>query len=103
MFFDVFLSRLQRIHATNASLMSTIRACSVFQPALKGSKMAKKSKTKSAPARKPRKLAGKTPTAQIAKTLNRSVAAITFKAFTLRLSLRLASSRRGRRLKVSRR
>jgi hypothetical protein len=35
--------------------------------------------------------------------LNRSVAAITFKAFTLRLSLRLASSRRGRRLKVSRR
>ena len=82
---------------------------------------AKKSKTKSAPARKPRKaarnfsvwsaadeaklrkLAGKTPTAQIAKTLNRSVAAITFKAFTLRLSLRLASSRRGRRLKVSRR
>jgi hypothetical protein len=29
MFFD-FLSVLQRIHATNASLMSTIRACSVF-------------------------------------------------------------------------
>ena len=52
---------------------------------------------------KMRKLAGKTPTAQIAKMLNRSVAAITFKAFTLRLSLRLASSRRGRRLKVSRR
>jgi hypothetical protein len=39
---------------------------------------------------------------QIAKTLNRSVAAITFKAFTLRLPLRLASSRR-RHLKVSRR
>lgn len=83
--------------------------------------MAKKTKSKTAAPRKTRKaarnfsvwtasdeaklkkLAGKMPTAQIAKTLNRSVAAITFKAFTLRLSLRLASSRRGRRLKVSRR
>jgi hypothetical protein len=40
-------------------------------------------------------------TAKIAKALGRSVAAITFKAFSLRLSLRLASSNRGRRLKVS--
>jgi len=50
-----------------------------------------------------RKLAGKMPTAKIAKMLNRSVAAVTFKAFSLRLSLRLPSSNRGRRLKVSKR
>ena len=48
--------------------------------------------------KKLRKLAGKMPTAMVAKTLNRSVAAVTFKAFSLRLSLRLASSNRGRRL-----
>ena len=47
------------------------------------------------------KLAGTMSTAKIAKALGRSVAAITFKAFSLRLSLRLASSNRGRRLKVS--
>jgi len=51
--------------------------------------------------KKLRKLAGTMPTAKIAKALGRSVAAITFKAFSLRLSLRLASSNRGRRLKVS--
>ena len=45
-----------------------------------------------------RKLAGKMPTEKVAKTLNRSVAAVTFKAFSLRLSLRLAKSNRGRRL-----
>jgi hypothetical protein len=50
-----------------------------------------------------RKLAGKLSTAKIAKALNRSVAAVTFKAFALRLSLRLPSSNRGRRLKVSKR
>lgn len=50
-----------------------------------------------------RKLAGKMPTAKLAKMLNRSVAAVTFKAFSLRLSLRLPSSNRGRRLKVSKR
>lgn len=48
-----------------------------------------------------RKLAGKMPTAKLAKALNRSVAAITFKAFSMRISLRLPSSNRGRRLKVS--
>jgi hypothetical protein len=48
--------------------------------------------------KKLRKLAGKMPTAKVAKALNRSVAAVTFKAFSLRLSLRLASSNRGRRL-----
>ena len=47
-----------------------------------------------------RKLAGKLSTPKIAKALNRSV---TFKAFALRLSLRLPSSNRGRRLKVSKR
>ena len=51
--------------------------------------------------KKLRKLAGTMSTAKIAKALGRSVAAITFKAFSLRLSLRLASSNRGRRLKVS--
>ena len=50
-----------------------------------------------------RKLAGKLSTPKIAKALNRSVAAVTFKAFALRLSLRLPSSNRGRRLKVSKR
>jgi hypothetical protein len=60
-------------------------------------------KKKSPPAdeKKLRKLAGTMSTAKIAKALGRSVAAITFKAFSLRLSLRLASSNRGRRLKVS--
>ncbi len=48
--------------------------------------------------KKLRKLAGKMPTEKVAKALNRSVAAVTFKAFSLRLSLRLASSNRGRRL-----
>jgi hypothetical protein len=43
------------------------------------------------------------PTAKLAKMLNRSVAAVTFKAFSLRLSLRLPSSNRGRRLKVAKR
>jgi len=80
-----------------------------------------KAKAKAAPARKAkksarsfigwsaadeqklRKIAGKVPTAQVAKSLNRSVAAVTFKAFSLRLSLRLAHSSRGRRLKVSKR
>jgi hypothetical protein len=51
--------------------------------------------------KKLRKLAGTMSTTKIAKALGRSVAAITFKAFSLRLSLRLASSNRGRRLKVS--
>ena len=50
-----------------------------------------------------RKLAGKLSTPKIAKALNRSVAAVTLKAFALRLSLRLPSSNRGRRLKVSKR
>ena len=50
-----------------------------------------------------RKMAGKMPTAKLAKALNRSVAAVTFKAFSLRISLRLPSSNRGRRLKVSKR
>lgn len=51
--------------------------------------------------KKLRKLAGKMSTDKVAKALNRSVAAVTFKAFSLRLSLRLASSNRGRRLKTS--
>ncbi|MFZ9708742.1 MAG: hypothetical protein ACO3CV_03775 [Steroidobacteraceae bacterium] len=50
-----------------------------------------------------RKLAGKMSTAKIAKALRRSVAAITFKAFALRLSLRQKNSNRGRRIKVSKR
>ena len=50
-----------------------------------------------------RKFAGKMPTSKLAKMLSRSVAAITFKAFAMRLSLRLPSSNRGRRLKVSKR
>lgn len=50
-----------------------------------------------------RKLAGKMPTSKLAKALGRSVAAVTFKAFSMRLSLRLPSSNRGRRLKVSKR
>ncbi len=80
-----------------------------------------KAKAKAAPARKAkksarsftgwspadvqklRKIAGKVSTTQVAKSLNRSVAAVTFKAFSLRLSLRLAHSSRGRRLKVSKR
>jgi hypothetical protein len=49
------------------------------------------------------KMAGKMQTAKLAKALNRSVAAVTFKAFSLRISLRLPSSNRGRRLKVSKR
>jgi len=48
-----------------------------------------------------KKLAGKMPTAKLAKALHRSVAAVTFKAFSMRLSLRLPSSNRGRRIKVS--
>jgi hypothetical protein len=48
-----------------------------------------------------RKLAGKMPTAKLAKALSRSVAAVTFKAFSMRLSLRLPSSNRGRRIKIS--
>lgn len=50
-----------------------------------------------------RKLAGKMPTTKLAKALGRSVAAVTFKAFSMRISLRLPSSNRGRRLKVSKR
>jgi hypothetical protein len=50
-----------------------------------------------------RKLAGTMPTAKLAKMFGRSVAAITFKAFAMRLSLRLANSNRGRRLKKGRR
>ncbi|MBM4191610.1 MAG: hypothetical protein FJ196_00850 [Gammaproteobacteria bacterium] len=46
-----------------------------------------------------RKLAGKMPASKLSKLLGRSVAAITFKAFAMRLSLRLPSSNRGRRLK----
>ena len=42
-----------------------------------------------------KKLAGKEPKARIARTLKRSEAAVTFKAFTLRLSLRVRA--RGRR------
>lgn len=49
-----------------------------------------------------KKLAGKMSTEKVAKALRRSVAAVTFKAFSMRLSLRLPSSNRGRRLKVSR-
>jgi hypothetical protein len=41
------------------------------------------------------------PTAKLAKALSRSVAAVTFKAFSMRLSLRLPSSNRGRRIKIS--
>jgi hypothetical protein len=43
------------------------------------------------------------PTTKLAKALGRSVAAVTFKAFSMRISLRLPSSNRGRRLKVSKR
>jgi len=50
-----------------------------------------------------RKMAGKVPTEKLAQALNRSVAAVTFKAFSLRISLRLPSSNRGRRLKVAKR
>ncbi len=43
-----------------------------------------------------RQLAGKSPRVQIARTLRRSPAAVTFKAFKLRLSLRVKrGSRRG--------
>lgn len=42
-----------------------------------------------------KKRAGKEPKAHIARTLKRSEAAVTFKAFTLRLSLRVRA--RGRR------
>ncbi|MFM8517744.1 MAG: hypothetical protein ACKODA_07690 [Nevskiaceae bacterium] len=78
------------------------------RPARAGKKTKSKSKRTIAgwtPAdeQKLRKLAGKMSTPKIAKALNRSVAAVTFKAFALRLSLRLPSSNRGRRLKVSKR
>ena len=39
-----------------------------------------------------KKLAGKEPKARIARTLKRSEAAVTFKAFKLRLSLRVRSA-----------
>ena len=73
----------------------------------KAKKTARKSRTptvwSAADETKLRKLAGKMPAAKIAKLLKRSVAAITFKAFALRLSLRQKNSNRGRRLKVSKR
>lgn len=40
------------------------------------------------------KLAGKEPKARIARTLKRSEAAVTFKAFKLRLSLRVRAARK---------
>ncbi len=46
--------------------------------------------------RKLRKLAGTMPAAQVGKALKRSLAAVTFKAFTLRISLRVSGSKRGR-------
>ncbi|MBM4233424.1 MAG: hypothetical protein FJ160_04465 [Gammaproteobacteria bacterium] len=53
--------------------------------------------------KKLKKLAGKMSTDKVAKALGRSVAAVTFKAFSMRVSMRLPSSNRGRRLNVSRR
>ena len=47
--------------------------------------------------RKLRKLAGTMPATQVGKALKRSLAAVTFKAFTLRISLRVSGSKRGRR------
>ena len=41
-----------------------------------------------------KKLAGKEPKARIARTLKRSEAAVTFKAFKLRLSLRVRAARK---------
>jgi hypothetical protein len=41
-----------------------------------------------------KKLAGKEPRARIARTLKRTAAAVTFKAFKLRLSLRVRSARK---------
>ena len=46
--------------------------------------------------RKLRQLAGTMPAPQVGKALRRSLAAVTFKAFTLRISLRLRGSKRGR-------
>ena len=42
-----------------------------------------------------KKLAGKEPKARIARTLKRSEAAVTFKAFKRRLSLRVRAARKG--------
>lgn len=81
-------------------------------------KVKTKAKAKAAPARskksarnvnpwtpadekKLKQMAGKMSTPKIAKALNRSVAAVTFKAFAMRLSLRMAKSNRGRRLVVA--
>lgn len=47
--------------------------------------------------RRLRRLAGTMPAAQVGKALRRSLAAVTFKAFTLRVSLRVSGSKRGRR------
>jgi hypothetical protein len=47
--------------------------------------------------RRLRQLAGTMPAAQLGKALKRSLAAVTFKAFTLRISLRVSGSKRGRR------
>jgi hypothetical protein len=44
-----------------------------------------------------RRLAGTMPATQVGKALKRSLAAVTFKAFTLRISLRVSGSNRGRR------
>ena len=43
-----------------------------------------------------KQLAGKKSAGQIGKALKRSLAAVTFKAFTLRVSLRVGDSKRGR-------
>jgi hypothetical protein len=81
-------------------------------------KVKTKAKAKAAPARrkksarnvnpwtpadekKLKQMAGKMSTPKIAKALRRSVAAVTFKAFAMRLSLRMAKSNRGRRLVVA--
>ncbi|MBM4199023.1 MAG: hypothetical protein FJ167_01440 [Gammaproteobacteria bacterium] len=75
--------------------------------AKKTARTAKKSRRNVSPwtpadEKKLKKLAGKMSTDKVAKALGRSAAAVTFKAFSMRVSLRLPSSNRGRRLKVSR-
>lgn len=46
--------------------------------------------------RRLRKLAGTMSATEVGKALGRSLAAVTFKAFTLRVSLRVRGSKRGR-------